>query len=134
MARERGPLLRLVAAILIAPPASILVVAMVATYPYLADGLLLASPGTALAYPVMLLLGLPLHMMLTHWKVRGALIYCGLGAASGFIVMFALAAVVDPEVGLAVNVGVIAGALCALLFWLIRRPDRDAANLPTSAQ
>jgi LytS/YehU family sensor histidine kinase len=89
--------------------------------------------GGLLGWPVMLAFGLPMHAILIrrtpakawHYAVGGLLA----GLIAGFLrySMQAGEATVN-DLTLFLAIGGVAGAIGALMFWLIRRPDRDAAE------
>lgn len=140
MAREVSQLVRLAAATLVGPPVALLV----AVLPFMGDAILdlgtvlselslIMSLALPVAYSVMLILGLPAHMILVRARWSNVLAYIGVGGILGSSLAFAMSAVIDPELGDAVEEAALAGAACAGIFWLIRRPDRDAPpNPPTS--
>jgi hypothetical protein len=115
------------------------------TFPFVGAGI-----GVLLGIPAMLFAGLPVHALLHHYRFRSAVIYAVAGASAGLLL-----ALVAGHLGLltllnsdlppeeeppsdllsAVWVSpqaVTLGMSSALGFWLIRRPDRDAPNPPTS--
>ncbi|MBL8537833.1 MAG: hypothetical protein JNM59_10565 [Hyphomonadaceae bacterium] len=86
--------------------------------------------GVLLGIPAMLLGGLPLHALFMRRRWRGVWIYgasaAGIGAiASAGYAFFDFGPGITPILRFAV-LGAGTGALCGLLFWLIRRPDREA--------
>jgi hypothetical protein len=78
-------------------------------------------------------IGLPLHIYLYRSNQLGLANYLGAGALGGAVIsgaMFAFSLISDPfAIPFA---GALSGGLTGLFAWLIRRPDRDAANLTTS--
>jgi hypothetical protein len=91
-------------------------------------------PLFALAYAATVGLALsavsagPLHMLLSALGQRDALAYALTGAICGALLSAAL-----QQQQLWLPISTVAGAFWMGTFWLIRRPDRDAANPPTSA-
>ena len=86
-------------------------------------------------YPVILILGVPTYFLLKHWRRSGLGSYLVAGAVWGAAAYFAaflpglLAR--DPGVSAAMAattvylvLSIICGAIAALAFWLIARPDR----------
>ncbi len=94
--------------------------------------------GLALGWPTMMLIGLPLHGWLLRHVRTGVLSYVLAGAVAAMAPTLASEAVAfaqspaDRPAAAVLIFGAATGVLCGLLFWLIRRPDRDAANPPTS--
>lgn len=96
--------------------------------------------GLVLGWPTMFLAGLPTHAWLLRqgraswlsYAIAGALI--GLAPAT-LVEMLAVGTRATPQNwAFILGVGAATGLVSALLFWLIRRPDRDSAsNPPTSS-
>lgn len=100
--------------------------------------------GFAIGMPVTLTLGLAAHMLLQRFHRSGWPAYGALGAAGGYgvFVLMALgarlmnqdivggASLAAPDLFWSAyhRIGLYAGALTALIFWLIRQPDRLPAN------
>jgi hypothetical protein len=83
----------------------------------------------AIAYLAMLMAGLPMHAALYNLAFRGLVSYACAGAAFGVLLAFALGVLLDPEIAHSVEETSVAGAVCASVFWLIRRPDRDSRGV-----
>lgn len=88
--------------------------------------------GGVLGWPLMMLLGLPVHAVLLHTTTARAWHYVAAGLAAGIGAGFLRYArerdaTTDDFVTL-LSIGGAAGALAALIFWLVRRPDRDTAE------
>jgi hypothetical protein len=95
--------------------------------------------GLLFGGPAAVLLGLPAHHFLLRMGKKHALFYALAGAIVGLptaIAIFLWSSGLPMGAGgwlVALAIGALIGALSALLFWLIRRPDRDALpNPPTS--
>ena len=85
-------------------------------------------------YPAMVLLGLPGHSVLMHTQKTSFWYYAIFGALAGIIAVFALSAMDGRFYRELLALAPFVGFANAAIFWLIRRPDRDAApNPPTSA-
>jgi hypothetical protein len=92
-----------------------------------------------LGYPVAVAFGVPLHLFFRSRGWNGLVAYIGAGALLGFVVY--LVWVIFPEYaanGLSglttkfsntaqvyIPLGIVCGAVAALVFWLIARPDRS---------
>lgn len=95
----------------------------------------IAGFGSLFAYPLMAVLGLPAHSVLYRSRHRALPFYVLAG------VLCALAAwILTSLFGISIRTVTegavfiaLSGALTAGIFWLIRRPDRDAPNPPTSS-
>jgi LytS/YehU family sensor histidine kinase len=92
--------------------------------------------GGLLGWPVMLAIGLPMHAALIRKTTAKAWHYAIAGLAAGLIaglLRFAMerggAGMNDLIVLLAI--GGVAGVIAALVFWSVRRPDKDAAEYKT---
>lgn len=109
-----------------------------------------AMAGAVLGIPATLVMGLPIHALLTQFKLRSAAIYAGAGAFGGILLaltagQIGLLDVLNsdvPKEDLLSNLvpsvrvfpqAVTLGTSSSLGFWLIRRPDRDAPNPGTRA-
>ena len=91
--------------------------------------------SAALGYPVAVVLGIPLHLLLTWKKLTAYPIYAGSGALLGVVAYLAtvlpgilfggaqLSQVVIAT-GALLSSGAIFGTIAASAFWLIARPDR----------
>ncbi|MGE0596500.1 MAG: hypothetical protein AB7P07_09040 [Hyphomonadaceae bacterium] len=94
--------------------------------------------GILVGWPTMLLAGLPTHGWLLQSHRSAAPIYAAAGAAVGLLPAMILGLLLLQGRGtmetwlVLTGVGLVTGAVSAVLFWLIRRPDRDAPNPPTS--
>lgn len=142
--------LRLIAASFVAPMASAIIISLAMTtgmscsgapgesciYDPIGAGLMFGGYlGLLLGVPAMVFIGLPMHAGLTRYRQTSPIAYLFAGALAG-VLTGGLAALVLPQsnnsglVLLTVAAG--AGALASAIFWLIRRPDRAAANPPTS--
>lgn len=148
------PSLRLLIALLVAPMlASILAAAGITIFSgcfgygcavntVVASVMFGAMFGFFIGIPAAVLGGLPAHHMLVMARRTHALFYVGAGALIGLPA--AVAAVAFASRGsmtmapsawlLSLVIGAAAGAAAAYMFWLIRRPDRLAANPATRAQ
>lgn len=124
---------RLAAATVLAPPIAVVGIGFLFTgntiffWPILSGVLVIA-------YLAMIVLGLPTHALLVHTTKRGPVLYLACGAILGAVIASALAIILDPDIGHSVEEMASAGAICATLFWLIRRPDLDLPNPARSAQ
>lgn len=145
---------RLVIATLAAPVAGCVVGAVLWGLGYMVftgesgAGSILLLPFMGFAYGVSigmiasLVVGLPVHVLLVRMRLTSVWAYLACGAVSGapmaFLVMLAVSGSSPPEnsnevvVG-ATPLGAFLGFWVAAFFWLIRRPDRDPPNPPTSA-
>lgn len=98
--------------------------------------------GGLLGVPAVLVAGLPLHTLLYRCGFRALPWYAvlgplfGLGAyLLGAVALQAWLPVGNPEVFYetsSVRGVLLIGLATSIVFWLIRRPDRDAPNPPTS--
>jgi hypothetical protein len=145
---------RLVIAILVAPVIGCLVGLTVWALVYtlvagsLNAGPLILAPVLGLTYGVsigiaaMILFGLPIHALLHRFKRARSWAYLLGGSLAGavtpFLVILALSAGGEGDESLltvatqSVPPGAFLGLCCAGAFWLIRRPDLDPPNPPTS--
>lgn len=123
--------IRLAVAALISPivAASAVAAIFIGDAPYSENALdsirSVASLALIVGYPAMLMLGLPAHTVLLKTGLRSGFAYVAAGAILGLVLALTLATVFHPEIGEATGHIVLACALTAGLFWLIRRPDRD---------
>lgn len=92
--------------------------------------------GGIIGWPVMMALGLPLHALLIrkttakawHYAVAGL----AAGAAAGFLRFATERGQATPnDLTILLSIGSVGGVFAALLFWMIRRPDKDAAEYKT---
>lgn len=89
--------------------------------------------GGLLGWPVMMALGLPMHAVLLRTTAAKAWHYVAagltIGLAAGFLryAMEGGTASTDDLIVL-LAIGSVAGGLASLMFWLVRRPDRDATE------
>jgi LytS/YehU family sensor histidine kinase len=103
---------------------------LINTVMVLASGFML---GGLLGWPVMLALGLPMHAALIRKTTAKAWHYALAGLAAGLIaglLRYAMErgeATVNDLTAL-LSIGGVAGAVAALVFWFVRRPDKDAAG------
>jgi hypothetical protein len=91
--------------------------------------------GGILGWPVMLALGLPMHAVLIRKTSAKAWHYAVAGLAAGFLAgllryVTDRSASINDLVALLAIAGV-GGVIAALMFWLVRRPDKDAAEYKT---
>lgn len=108
--------------------------------PYSADtlpelfklALAITAVGATIAVPTTLTLGLAAHTMFQRRGVTSAWAYILTGALAGALVP-AFLTLFFSGMSLLALYGIPVGAATAFLAWLIRRPDRDAPNPPTSA-
>jgi len=90
--------------------------------------------GALLGVPAMVLFGLPIHSILLAFGYRSAWHYSLMGALAGMVVGAIVLLWLSDAPAETTNwapsfaLGSFTGALSALTFWLVRRPDRDAAN------
>lgn len=132
-------------AAVLAPLGGALVAALPFAWPQSDDAALevVAAPvRVALAFfyavivvaPLAWLLGLPWYFgaRRLHWKRRNTYVFSGLGLGvlAGTIAAALFSTETEPH--LAIYCGVV-GAFTAYFAWLIRRPDRDSPNPPTSS-
>jgi len=91
--------------------------------------------GGILGWPVMLALGLPVHAALIHKTSAKAWHYAiaGLaaGLAAGFLRHSTQSSASANELTLFLALGGVGGVIAILMFWIIRRPDKDAAEYKT---
>jgi hypothetical protein len=89
--------------------------------------------GGVIGWPVMLAFGLPAHALLLRktsaaigwYALTGAVI----GAAAGGIRLLQTLSGVRPDAYLLhFGIGAVTGAMAAIVFWWLRRPDKDAAE------
>jgi hypothetical protein len=88
--------------------------------------LVVAAISLIVAYPAMIGIGSLAHLALYRVKLRQYHAYAVSGAAIGMLVSLLVTiphVFVSPEM---LTFGAVNGILTATLFWLIRRPDRDA--------
>jgi hypothetical protein len=92
-----------------------------------------------LALPAMVVIGLPAHAALSALRLRHAWHYAISGVAPGIAMASLLVFWLTDETTSVGNLlqmlalGAFTGAATAWIFWLIRRPDRDAPNPITAA-
>jgi LytS/YehU family sensor histidine kinase len=89
--------------------------------------------GGLLGWPVMLGLGLPMHAVLIRKTPAKAWHYAIAGLAAGMIAGLLRYAMERGGAGtndliVLLAIGGVAGAIASLMFWLVRRPDKDAAE------
>ncbi len=132
---------RLAAAVLLTPLPAMIVIAIISVLFTTPEATTLIGPiialamfGVAFAYPAILVLGLPAHIALNALGRRGLIDYAAVGAISGFITLLVISAWDGRQPLLWLTPIALGAGVCnAVVFWLIRRPDRDAPNPPTSA-
>lgn len=144
--------LGLIAASFVAPMASAIIISLAMTagmscsgapgesciHDPIGAGLMVGGyTGLLLGVPAMLCIGLPMHAGLTRYRQTSPVAYLVAGALAG-VLTGGLAAMVLPQSDgdsdlMMIVVAAGAGALASAIFWFIRRPDRAAANPPTSA-
>lgn len=100
---------------------------------FLSSTTFLFAVGSLIAYFAIVVLGLPTHLLLSATEQRDVIPYVLLGALAGFVTVLLISALYESYLGWLVPLGLAAGTLNALAFWLIRRPDRVAPNPPTPA-
>ncbi len=92
--------------------------------------------GAYFGWPIAFLIGWPVHILLQLQRANSALHYSIFGAAIGWILLPVafIAGALTGLLGLiALGFG-LAGAIGGLIFWLIRRPDRDTRPSLTAVQ
>jgi hypothetical protein len=92
--------------------------------------------GALIGWPVMLVIGLPLHAFLLRKTSASVWIYIFAGIAAGVAggaarALSSSAAVAASELTQALAIGAVTGTLAAFIFWYVRRPDRDTAEYKT---
>jgi LytS/YehU family sensor histidine kinase len=92
--------------------------------------------GGILGWPVMLALGLPMHAALIRKTAAKAWHYAVAGLAAGLLAgLLRFAAerggAATSDLTMLLSIGGVAGVIAALMFWLVRRPDKDAAEYKT---
>ncbi len=95
----------------------------------LATGFML---GGVIGWPVMLALGLPAHAVLLRKTSAGIGWYSlaggVIGAAAGGLRLLQTSGVRFDAYPLYFGLGAVTGAMAAIVFWWLRRPDKDAAQ------
>ncbi|HVY89496.1 MAG TPA: hypothetical protein VG942_11545 [Hyphomonadaceae bacterium] len=93
--------------------------------------------GALVGWPVMLTLGLGSHAVLLRRTSANLLWYVGAGAVSGIVAGLVRAgrAVLYLQEAALLNVaiGIVTGVIAAAIFWIIRRPDKDAVLFKNAA-
>ena len=114
------------------PPIPALFIAMLAmevlggARPDLAPAFGISLVGSVMfGFPAMFVLGLPSHLLLKRAHLSWIVGYLVLGAVSGVVTILMMSLIDNRFYDFLVVPGLIAGAVSAALFWLIRRPDRD---------
>jgi LytS/YehU family sensor histidine kinase len=91
--------------------------------------------GGLLGWPVMLALGLPMHAALIRKTSAKAWHYAVAGLAAGLLaglLRFATTrGATTNDLAILLAIGGVGGVIAALMFWLVRRPDKDAAEYKT---
>ena len=86
--------------------------------------------GAAVGWPAGLLVGWPVHALLQRGSIVSPLPYIALGGLIALIppsALMGLNILRAPDIFVTPSgILVLAGAVAGLVFWLIRRPDRDA--------
>lgn len=104
----------------------------------LAEAAWIIKLSAALGYPIAIVLGVPLYVFFRSRGWNGLLIYIAAGALLGLIVyliyvllaeyssngLWGLAEKLSNTALVYIPLGMICGAVAALCFWLIARPDR----------
>jgi len=104
----------------------------------LAEAAWIIKLSAALGYPVAIVLGVPLYVFFRSRGWNGLLIYIAAGAVLGLIIytiyvllpeyssngLSGLAEKLSNTALVYIPLGMICGAVAALTFWLIARPDR----------
>ena len=91
---------------------------------------LIVALVAALSLPVLLTFGLVWHAYALDRGWRSSTRYAAAGAMAG-LALGALVGLAAMDLILYALFAPIVGAISAMAFWLIRRPDRDAPNPPT---
>jgi hypothetical protein len=85
--------------------------------------------GSALCFAMMVVAGIPWHLYASGrgWGGWRAYVVAGsiAGLACGSLILASGSAVLGLRIAAATGAAMAVGALSALTFWLIRRPDRD---------
>jgi hypothetical protein len=86
------------------------------------------------AFPAMILIGLPAHAVLSAMNSRYVLGYAICGVVPGIVLaaLYHYGGAAFPDFQTLALGGMLGGST-AIYFWLLRRPDRDAANPTTPA-
>jgi LytS/YehU family sensor histidine kinase len=88
--------------------------------------------GGIVGWPVMLALGLPMHAVLIRKTTAKAWHYAiaGLaaGLAAGLLRFVTERSATSNDLAMLLSIGGVGGVIAALMFWLVRRPDKDAAE------
>jgi hypothetical protein len=89
--------------------------------------------GGVLGWPVMLAVGLPMHAVLVRKTSAKAWHYAVAGLVAGLaagVLRFATerGGASTNDLAMLLSIGGVAGVIAALMFWIIRRPDKDAAE------
>ena len=92
--------------------------------------------GGLLGWPVMLAIGLPMHAVLIRKTPAKAWHYAIAGLAAGLVAgllryTMERDGASASDLTLLLAIGGVAGVLAALMFWFVRRPDKDAAEYKT---
>lgn len=92
--------------------------------------------GATVGIAASLVLGLPAHALVSRLGLVSVWPYLACGAAAGAAVCWGWFAVMSAQNDLpdtpVLLIALFTGATSALTFWLIRRPDRNEPNPPTS--
>jgi hypothetical protein len=92
--------------------------------------------GGILGWPIMLALGLPMHAALIRKTAAKAWHYAVAGLAAGLLAgllrfVAERGAATTNDLTMLLAIGGVGGVIAALMFWLVRRPDKDAAEYKT---
>jgi hypothetical protein len=89
--------------------------------------------GGVLGWPVMLAFGLPLHAVLIRKTTAKAWHYAIAGLAAGLaagLLRFVTerGGASSNDLSMLLSIGGVGGVIAALMFWFVRRPDKDAVE------
>ena len=123
----------------ISPGLLIVILGVVFGFGKSGEGMWLIKLSGMLGYPIAMVLGVPLYIFFRSRGWNGLLIYIAAGALLGLIIylmyiplggysssgLSGLSERFSNTARVYIPLGMICGALAALLFWLIARPDRS---------
>jgi hypothetical protein len=89
--------------------------------------------GALFVFPLMLTVGRFADVRLQRRRHTSALAYATTGGMIGGLLGCIVGLIANSDGPYLLAFGIEAGPVSAAVFWLIRRPDRDAANPATSA-